>query len=153
MDGSRGFWNGPIVDLNLLGLTFKEDTGGDTGASRDKDALRSGEGTGANGDGDVGGDVAGVVYLDGDEPAYADSVAGREVSRGDVNDGEVGETAIVVDPVVEEFCEVFVRGGLENALEGARIFGGGGVGVADFVAIELQGLFERGIAGDRAEHE
>jgi hypothetical protein len=25
--------------------------------------------------------------------------------------------------------------------------------VADFVAIELQGLFERGIAGDRAEHE
>jgi hypothetical protein len=36
-----------------------------------------------------------------------------------------------------------VRCGLENALKGARVFGGSGVAVADLVSVELQGVIER----------
>jgi hypothetical protein len=153
VDSCGGLGNGAVVELDLLRSAFKDDAGGDTGAGRDVNALCGSEVTGANGYRNVYGDVAGVVDVDGDEPADADAVTGGDIARGDVGDGEVGEAAVMVDPVIEELGEVFVGGSFEDALEGVRVFGGTGVSMADLVAIELEGVFESSISGDRAKHE
>ena len=117
------------------------------------DALGGGECARAHGDRDVDGDVAGIVNLNGDEPADSDAVAGGNIAGGDVGDGKIGEASVVIDLVVKEQAEVFVGGGLEYALEGVWILGGPGTGVANFVAVELKSSLERSVAGDGAQHE
>ena len=102
MDRLRSLGDGAIVDLNLLGNSLKENAGGDGGVGPDVDSLGGGEGTGADRDGNIDVDLASVVNLYGNQRADALAIAGREVSRSDVDDGEIGESAVVVDPVVED---------------------------------------------------
>ena len=150
---SGGLGDGAVVELDLLGDAFEDDAGGDAGTGGDVDAFGGGESAGADDDGDVDVDVAGVVDLNGDEPADVFAVACGEIAGSDVDDGEVGEAAVVVDPVVEELGEIFVGCGFEDSLEVAWVLRLIGRGVADFVAVELQGAFEGGVSCDGAEHE
>ncbi len=117
MDRLRGLGDSAVVDLDLLRYSFKENAGGDGGVGSDVDSLGGGEGAGADRDGNIDGHLAGVVDLYGDQRADALAVTSRHVSRGDIDDGEVGEAAVVVDPVVEDAGQVFAGGGFEDALK------------------------------------
>ena len=97
--------------------------------------------------GHLGCGVAVVAYLDGDEPSGGQAGARGELAGGDADNGEVGQAAVAVDPVVEEPVEVLVRDFFQRALEA------GGVAVEACVeAVGLQGLLEGVVADDGAEH-
>ena len=53
-------------------------------------------------DGDVGYGTAVVADFDGDEPAGVFVGLGGHLAWGDVDDAQVGEATVVIDPIVEE---------------------------------------------------
>ena len=95
--------------------------GGDAEALGDRAGFVAG--AGADGDRDIGGCVAGVGDVDGDQV-----VAGGGGVGEDSIDGEVGQALVCIDPVGEEpgeigvgvrgFEELFEEGGRRASLRG-----------------------------------
>ena len=93
------------------------------------DGARVGARAGADGDGNIGGCVAGVGNIDGDQ-----LVAGRGGGEEDALDGEVGQALVGIDPVGEEPGEVgVVFGGFEKFFEGTAHNGVSVDGLAEIV--------------------
>src|SRR6266702_3414194 len=107
--------NGPIVDLDLVGCVCEDDARGCAGAPRNTQLLGlRGFGAGANRDGHFGFGVSVVVSLDGDQPTRGQAGARLQLAWGDVDDRQIGQTAIMVDPIVEEPAHILVREPLQR---------------------------------------
>ena len=142
-----GLWDAAVVDLDLLRFGGEDEASGGCGPARNAQSLGVGGCGGADGDGDFGCGVTVVAYLDGDHPTCGQTGARGEWAGGDVGDTEVGQAAVAVDPVVEEPVEIFVGGSFECVLQA------GGIAVElSLEAVCLQGLLERVVADDGAEH-
>jgi hypothetical protein len=149
VEGGAELGDAAVVDLEGVGGAFEDDVGGGGGTGEDAEALGGGEGAGADGDGDFGGGEAVVADVDDDEIASGAAGAGEHGARDDVGDGEVGEAAIVVDPVVEEPGEIGAGGVFEGFFEdGLVVVEGGGEreGVAEGGEGAAKGLFAEDVA-------
>jgi len=118
VDAGLGFGDGAVVELDLGGFALDEDADGGFAAGGDFDALSYGASVvadaGADGDREIGGGIAGVGDIDGDQV-----VAGRGGGGEDAVDGEVRQSLVGIDPICEKPGEVGVGvGGFEEFFEG-----------------------------------
>ena len=105
VDAGLGFGDGAVVDLDLGGFALDEDARGGFAVGGDADTLGDGAqvGTvaGADEDRDIGGGIARVGQVDGDQP-----VARRGCGGEDALDAQVGQALVGIDPIGEEPGEV-----------------------------------------------
>src|ERR1039457_3078034 len=117
MDAGLSLRNGSVVDLDLLGGIRKDDAPGCAGAARNAHPLGLRSGAGADRDRRFRLSVSIVVDIHGDQPSGRQAIARLKLARGHVHDSQVGQTAVVVDPIVEEPAHVLVRELLERLFE------------------------------------